>query len=75
MSITDENQKEIIRLGTVHSSVFKASLYVMPIILAYFVTMVLRHDTDIAVLKERIAIRELVKSSQHIASKSQETNE
>jgi len=56
MSIQDENQREIIRLGTVHSAVFKASLYGMPIILGYFVAMVMRHDTDIAVLKERVGL-------------------
>lgn len=52
MGIQDENQREIIRLGAVHSVVFKISLYAMPIIIGYFVSMVLRHDKEIAVMQE-----------------------
>lgn len=54
MGIIDENQNEIIRLGTVHSAVFKISLYVMPLILGYFGTMVLRHDKEIAVMQQNL---------------------
>ena len=55
MSIEDD-QKAIIRLGTVHSWIFKASLYVMPIFGLWAVKTIVQHDTDIAVIKAELAM-------------------
>ena len=56
MSIRDAQNQEIVRLGTVHSAVFKASMYLMPVVLGYFVSMVLQHDKEIARLKDRVGL-------------------
>lgn len=55
MSITDD-QKELINLGTVHAWVFKASLWVAPLLSVWLVNKVISHDTDIALLKLEISM-------------------
>ena len=55
MSITDD-QKEILKLGTVHAWVFKASLWAAPLLAVWMVNKVLSHDTEIALLKLEVAM-------------------
>ena len=66
MSIMEPDQTEIIKLGTVHSWVFKISLWVMPIFSVWMVNTVLTHDRDIAVLKMQIAMQAAGKVSQSV---------
>jgi hypothetical protein len=53
VSITDD-QKEIIRLGTVHSWVFKIVLWGAPVFGLWAVNRIVDHDTQIAVLKMQV---------------------
>lgn len=55
MSINDD-QQEIVRLGTVHAAVFKASLWLAPIFSIWLVNKVIEHDTEIALLKMEMAM-------------------
>lgn len=66
MSIMEPDQTEIIKLGTVHSWVFKISLWAMPIFSVWMVNTVLTHDRDIAVLKMQIAMQGGGKVSQNV---------
>lgn len=66
MSIMEADQTEIIKLGTVHSWVFKISLWAMPIFSVWMVNTVLTHDRDIAVLKMQIAMQGHGKVSQNV---------
>ena len=56
MSIIEEDSESVIKLGTVHSWLFKISMWGAPIFFIWAVTAIMRHDTDIAVLKMQIAM-------------------
>jgi hypothetical protein len=56
MSIIEEDSESVIRLGTIHAWLFKISMWVAPIFFIWAVTTMVRHDTDIAVLKMQIAM-------------------
>ncbi len=56
MSIMEQNE-EIIILGTVHSWVFKISLWAAPLFFVWSVKTILVHDRDIAVLKMQVAMQ------------------
>jgi hypothetical protein len=55
MSIIEEDSDSVIRLGTVHSWLFKISMWAAPIFFIWAVTAIMRHDTEIAVMKMQIA--------------------
>lgn len=75
MSIMEADQTEIIKLGTVHSWVFKISLWAMPIFSVWMVNTVLTHDRDIAVLKMQIVMQGHGKVSQNVNVGSRDGNE
>ena len=54
MSIIDD-QKKIIKLGTLHSWMFTISLYLIPVAGGWMVQKVLAHDTEIAVMRMQVA--------------------
>lgn len=56
MSIIEEDSESVIRLGTIHSWLFKISMWAAPIFFIWAVTAIMRHDTEIAVLKMQIAM-------------------
>ena len=56
MSIIEEDTESVIRLGTIHSWLFKISMWAAPIFFIWAVTSIMRHDTEIAVLKMQIAM-------------------
>lgn len=56
MSITSEDPNNVIKLGTIHGWIFKASLWVAPLFVLWAVNTIVRHDTDIAVLKMQITL-------------------
>ena len=56
MSIIDESSESVIKLGTVHGWIFKISLWVAPLFSLWAVSSIVRHDTEIAVLKMQIAM-------------------
>lgn len=56
MSITDESSDTVINMGTVHGWLFKISLWVAPIFFLWAVAAIVRHDTEIAVLKMQIVM-------------------
>jgi hypothetical protein len=56
MSIIEEDSQSVIRLGTIHSWLFKISMWGAPIFFVWAVTAIMRHDTDIAVLKMQITM-------------------
>lgn len=56
MGITTDDPQSIIRLGTIHSWLFKGSLWAMPLIGGWMITTILRHDTELAVLKVQMAM-------------------
>ena len=56
MSIIEEDSESVIRLGTIHSWLFKISMWAAPIFFIWAVTSIMRHDTEIAVLKMQIAM-------------------
>lgn len=56
MSIIDESSDSVIKMGTVHSWLFKISLWAAPIFFLWAVAAIMRHDTEIAVLKMQIAM-------------------
>lgn len=55
MSIEDDSQS-IIRLGTVHGWIFRVCLWGAPIFGLWAINTIVRHDTDIAVLKMQISM-------------------
>jgi len=56
MSIIDESSDSVIKMGTVHSWLFKISLWAAPIFFLWAVAAIVRHDTEIAVLKMQIVM-------------------
>jgi len=58
MSIVEEDSNAVIKLGTVHSWIFKISLFFMPVFAVWMVTTVLSHDRDIAVLQMQMTMME-----------------
>lgn len=70
MGIEDDKGNSIIRLGSIHAAVFKISLYAMPLMLTWFVSMVLRHDKAIDNHDLRLAFLERSNSSQRGVSQS-----
>jgi hypothetical protein len=57
MSIEDTTSSDsIIKLGTIHSWLFKISMWAAPIFFIWAVTAIMRHDTEIAVLKMQVAM-------------------
>lgn len=63
MSITDEQQKEIVTIGGIHAALFKLSIWVAPLVFTsvmgfqwWIVRTVMAHDTDIAVIKMQLAM-------------------
>ncbi len=52
-----EQNEEMIILGTVHSWVFKISLWAAPLFFVWSVKTILVHDRDIAVLKMQVAMQ------------------
>jgi hypothetical protein len=56
MSIIEEDSESVIRLGTIHSWLFKISMWAAPIFFIWAVTAIMRHDTEIAVLKMQVAM-------------------
>lgn len=56
MSIIEEDSESVIRLGTIHSWLFKISMWAAPIFFIWAVTAIMRHDTEIAVLKMQISM-------------------
>jgi hypothetical protein len=56
MSIIEEESESVIRLGTIHSWLFKISMWAAPIFFIWAVTAIMRHDTEIAVLKMQVAM-------------------
>ena len=56
MSIIEEDSQSVIRLGTVHSWLFKIIMWLAPLFFLWAVTAIVRHDTEIAVLKMQIAM-------------------
>ena len=56
MSIIDETSESVIKLGTLHGWIFKISLWVAPIFSLWAVSSIVRHDTDIAVLKMQVVM-------------------
>lgn len=66
MSIMDNDQQEIVTLGTVNGWAFKLAIWFAPIFAIWMTTKVLAHDTDIAVLKMQIAMQGGGKVSQNV---------
>lgn len=56
MSIMDAEGNEIIRVGTLNAWAFKIAIWIAPLFSVWLVNKVLKHDTDIAVLKMQLAI-------------------
>lgn len=57
MSIEDTTSSDsIIKLGTIHSWIFKISLMVAPVFALWLVTTILSHDREIAVLKMQVVM-------------------
>jgi hypothetical protein len=56
MSIIEEDSESVIRLGTIHSWLFKISMWAAPIFFIWAVTAIMRHDTEIAVLKMQMSM-------------------
>lgn len=56
MSIIEEESESVIRLGTIHSWLFKISMWAAPIFFIWAVTAIMRHDTEIAVLKMQVVL-------------------
>lgn len=56
MSIIEEESESVIRLGTIHSWLFKISMWAAPIFFIWAVTTILRHDREIAVLKMQVVM-------------------
>lgn len=56
MGISTDDPDSIIRLGTIHSWLFRISLWVAPIFSLWAISTIVRHDTDIAVLKMQITM-------------------
>ncbi len=65
MSIREQNEG-IIKLGTVHSWVFKISLWAAPLFFVWSVKTILAHDRDIAVLKMEVAMLGIKGISQRV---------
>jgi hypothetical protein len=62
----DNDQQEIVTLGTVNGWAFKLAIWFAPIFAIWMTTKVLAHDTDIAVLKMQIAMQGGGKVSQSV---------
>lgn len=58
-----EDQQEIVRVGTINAWAFKVAIWFAPIYAVFLTTKVLTHDTEIAVLKIQIAMRENTRGS------------
>ena len=56
MSIQEDNE-EIVRIGTINSWAFKVTIWFAPIFSLWLTAKVLAHDTDIAVLKMQYSMR------------------
>ncbi len=57
MSIEDTTSSDsIIKLGTIHSWLFKISMWAAPIFFIWAVKAIMRHDTEIAVLKMQVVM-------------------
>jgi len=56
MSIVDDSSDSVIKLGTVHSWIFRISLYLAPLFFLWAVTSIMKHDTEIAVLKMQVVM-------------------
>lgn len=56
MGISTDDPQSIIRLGTIHSWLFRISLWAAPFFSLWAISTIVRHDTDIAVLKMQITM-------------------
>jgi hypothetical protein len=58
-----EDQQEIVRVGTINAWAFKVAIWFAPIYAVFLTTKVLTHDTEIAVLKIQMAMRDNTRGS------------